>query len=98
MKLTTNIVKDETVEAIAYCYPSLARKLTTLEKKLDICWCSELSIEDCFSHAFFATLGLLGYELEIEKVDETENYIQMSVEFNWNTLEGIKIFVNFSKD
>lgn len=98
MKKLVEIVKDETIEALKVVDPKLARKLTTLEKKLNIVAGADYCVRDCIELAFFAVFEMLVVDLVIDKVQDEPDMACYSVTFTHGSIEDIEIFINFSKD
>lgn len=98
MKKLVEIVKDETVRCIRTVDPKLARKLTTLEKKLNIVAGANYCVRDCIELAFFAVFGMLIVDLVIEITQDEKDFACYSVTFTHGSIEDIELFINFSKD
>ena len=98
MKKLVEIIKDETIEALKVVDPKLARKLTTLEKKMNVCEQHEYNPVVSIGLSFFAVFEMFVDELVIEKVQDEPAFARYSVTFINGSIEDIKIFINFSKD
>lgn len=98
MKKLVEIVKDETVKAIEVFNPKLARKIKTLEKKMEICEGHEYNPVVSIGLAFFAVFEMFADELRIEVTQDEKDFKCYSVTFSYGEIENIELFINFSKD
>lgn len=98
MKKLVEIIKDQTVECIKVTDSKLARKLTTLEKKLNVVASADRIPSVCIELAFFAVFEMLLDDLVIEKTQDEKDFACYSVTFTHGSIEDIELFINFSKD
>lgn len=98
MKKLVEIVKDETINCLKVADPKLARKLTTLEKKLNVVASADYDVRSCIELAFFAVFEMLICDIVVSLEHDDPNTAQYSVAFTNGTIEDIEIFINFSKD
>lgn len=97
MKKLVEIVKNETVECLRVADPKLARKLTTLEKKMELCASAAYEPEKCIEMAFFAVLELFFLDLVIEKKEGRPGiYDRYAVTFTHGSIDDIEILIDFS--
>lgn len=98
MKKLVEIIKDETVECIRNIYPTLGRKLTTLEKKMNVVAGADRAPKDCIELAFFAVFEMLLDDIVVEKTQDEKDFACYSVTFTHGSIDDVEIFVNFSKE
>lgn len=98
MKKLVEIVKDETIACLKVVDPKTARRLSTLEKKLNVCAQADYTPVQSLELAFFAVFEMFIDELVIEKTQDENDFACYSVAFTVGTIDDIEIFINFSKD
>lgn len=98
MKKLVEIEKDFTVECIRDTDSKLGRKLTMLERKLNIAAGAGYEPVACIELAFFAVFEKFIDDLVIERTWDGLNVSIYSVKFTHGTIDDIELFINFSKD
>lgn len=97
MKKLVEIVQNEVVECLKVSDPKLARKLKTLEKKLELCAAAEYAPEACIELAFFAVLEKFICDLAIDKREGWPGiYDRYVVIFTHGTIDDIELTINFN--
>lgn len=98
MKKLVEIIRDQTFECIKVVDSKLARKLTTLEKKLNVAAGAGYEPVVCIELAFFAVFEMVLGELVVEKTQDEKDFSCYSVTFTHYAIDDIELFINFSKD